>query len=65
MIVYKCKKCGSNKYKIKVWELKNGGNHIGVYCAECGRCEKFLGEGEEVVGTFCGIESEKQRERRK
>lgn len=39
---FQCKKCGSGKYF-----LNRVGNHVGLYCVECGAWQKWLNKQEQ------------------
>lgn len=65
MIKFKCSDCGSEKYKIVYWKLKDKPDNIGVYCAKCDRWFKFLGKNEEIYGLPESVKTKNQRPRKK
>lgn len=44
-----CNHCGSDKMKYSWQQMKNGGKHLRVDCAECGRYVKFAPQIEPYI----------------
>lgn len=65
VIKFKCNDCGSEKYKLVYWKLKDRPQNIGVYCVECEKWFKFLGKNEKLDDFPQNIEVKNQRPRKK